>query len=131
MLVEYFNKRDIYELPQAEIQDEIDPVQRNLFEKPWEKDDSDESDLEEQLPESIQELVSEVITLKALLEETMDANQKLQDRVKYLEDKYTKGKKKITFEYEIVEISSDADDGDDEGDEPSRRTRDPTPSMLE
>jgi len=129
MLVEYINKGDIYELPQAEIHDEIDPVQRKLFEKPREKDGSDETDLEEeQLPESIQEFVSEVITLKALLEETMDANQKLQDRVKHLENKYTKGKKKITFQDEIVDISSD---GDDEGDEPSRKTRDTTPSMLE
>ena len=30
-----------------------------------------------------------------------------------------------------MEISSDGDDGDDEGDEPARRTRDPIPSMLE
>ena len=83
MLVKYINKGDIYELPQAEIQDEIDPVQRKLFEKSWEKDDSDESDVEEeQLPESIQELVSEIITLQSLLEETMDANQKLQEQVK-------------------------------------------------
>ena len=58
----------------------------------------------------------------------MDANQKLQDRVKQLEKKYNKGKKKITFEDEIVDISSD---GDYEGEEPSRRTREPTPSMLE
>jgi len=130
MLVEYITKEDIYELPPAEIQEEIDLVQRRLFKKPWEKDNnSDEQDLEEdQLSGSIQELVSEVITLKALLEETMDANQKLQDKVKYLEKKYTKGKKKITFEDEIVDILTD---GDDEGDEPSRRTRDPTPSMLE
>jgi len=34
MMVEYINKGDIYELPQAEIQDEINPVQRKLFEKP-------------------------------------------------------------------------------------------------
>jgi len=132
MLVEYINKGNIYELPQPEIHDEIDPVQRKLFEKPWEKDNSDESDLEEkQLPESIQELVSEVLTLQALLEQTIDSNQKVQEQVKYLKNKYTKGKTKTTFEDEIVEISSDADDGDDEGDEPSRRTRDPTPSMLE
>ena len=94
-------------------------------------DNSDKSDLEEEYPESIQELVSEILTLKALLEETMDANQKLQEQVKYLKNKYTKGKKKITFEDEIIEISSDAGDEDDEGDEPSRRTREPTPSMLE
>ena len=110
----------------------IDLVQRKLFEKSWEKDDLDESDLEEeQLPESIQELVSEVISLEALLEETMDANQKLQDRVKYLENKYTQRKKKITFEDEIVDISSDSDDRDDEGDKPSARKREPTPSILE
>ena len=47
MLMEYINKGDIYELLQAEIQDETDLVQRTLFEKPCEKDDSDESDLEE------------------------------------------------------------------------------------
>jgi len=61
----------------------------------------------------------------------MDAYQKLQDRVKYVENKYTKGKKKIPFDDEIVEISNDADDRDDEGDESGRRTREPTPSMLE
>jgi len=129
-VVEYITKGDIYDLPQAEIQEETDPVQRKLFEKPWEIDDSDiEDDLEkEQSLGSIEELISEIITLKTLLEETMDANQKLQDRVKYLEKKYTKGKKKITFEDEIVDISSD---GDDEGEEPSRKTRNPTPSMLE
>ena len=79
MLMEYINKGDIYELPQAEIQDEIDPVQRKLFEKPREQDDIDESDLEEELPGSVQELVSEVLNLKALLEETMDTYQKLQE----------------------------------------------------
>jgi len=86
MLVEYITKGDIYDLPRAEIQEEIDPVQRNLFEKPWEIDNSDiEDDLEEeQLPESIEELVSEVLTLKGLQEEIMDPNQKLQNRVKYL-----------------------------------------------
>jgi len=57
----------------------------------------------------------------------MDTNQKLQDKVKYLEKKYTKGKKKINFEDEIVDISRD---GDDEGDELSKRTREPTSSML-
>jgi len=120
-------------MPRAEIQDEIDPVHRKLFEKPWEKHNSDKSQLEEeQLPETIQELVSEVINLKSLLEETMDVNQKLQDRVKYLENKYTKGKKKITFENKIVEISSDSDDeSGNEGEEPARNTREPTPSMLE
>ena len=75
MLVEYITKGDIYELPQAEIQEEIDPVQRRLFEKPWEIDDSDAEEFEDdQPPENIQDLVSEVITLKSLLEETMDAN---------------------------------------------------------
>ena len=97
-MVEYINKGDIYELPQAEIQHEIDLVQRKLFAKPWEKDDSDESDLEEQLLLSIQELILEVITIKALLEETMDANQKLHHSDKYLENKYTKGNEKINFE---------------------------------
>ena len=64
MMVEYINKGDIYELPQAEIRDEIDLVQRKPFEKPWKKDDTGESDLEEeQLPESIQELASEDKTL--------------------------------------------------------------------
>jgi len=47
----------------------------------------------EKLSESIQELVSKVLTLKAILEETMDPNQKLQDRAKYLENKYEKEKK--------------------------------------
>ena len=104
MLVEQIKKGDIYELPQAQIQDEIDPVQIKLFEKPLEKEDSDESDVEEELPGSVQELVSEVLNLKALLEETMYTNQKLQEQIKYLKNKYTKGKKKFTFEDEIVKI---------------------------
>ena len=71
-------------------------------------------------------------TLQALLEEIMHANQKLQDRVKYLDNIYTKGKKKIIFEDEIVEISSAGDgNSDNKGNEASRRTREPTISILE
>ena len=67
-----------------------------------------------------------MLTLKALLEATMDTNQKLQDRVKYMENKCTKAKKKIILEDEIVDISSD----DDKDDEASRTAKEPTLSML-
>ena len=68
-----------------------------------------------------------MLTLKVLLEETMDTKQKLQDRVKYLEKKCTKGKTKIMFKDESIDISNN---DNNEGDKPATRTTEPIPSML-
>ena len=130
LLVEYMAKGDIYELPQAEIQGEKEPARRRLFEKPRITDieEKEEDEEEQEFPEdSSYSLVQEILNLKALLEDALKMNQKFQQRIRFLEEKYVKGKKKITFDNELVELSSD----DSEGEEPSQRAREPTPSMLE